>query len=301
MRIKVGPWAIGLFTLLAACGSADRASEAVSAMDVTEAAADASASGGEGAQTDAAKGEGAAPVAVAVPRIAYIYKLGYRLPGADIPELQQAHVALCDKLGASRCQVARMQSAGGEADYASGTLKLRVASAIARQFTGQLTAAAQARGGRGVDSAIEAEDVSKQIVDASARIRQRELLVARLTEILRTRQGSVGDLVAAERAVAQAQEELDQAKGWLAELNGRVAFSTVEIGYGAQAADSGGFGAQLSDTFAESGSLFVIGLRALLTILIVLAPWALVFGPLVWLGLRWRRRRAARAAAAEPS
>ncbi|MBX3594645.1 DUF4349 domain-containing protein [Sphingomonas sp.] len=281
MTGRVAALSLALTLMLAGCGAAETSAP------VAEAAADV-------AEAAPAKGDGAAPVAVSVPRIAYIYRLGYRVAGDAIPKLQQAHVALCDRLGPTRCQVAGMQSSGGEADYASGTLKLRVESGVARAFITRLNAAAASAGGRTTETAIEAEDVSKQIVDASARIRQRELLVTRLTEVLRTRQGSVGDLVAAERAVAEAQEELDQAKGWLAELNGRVALSTVEISYGAQAADSGGFGAQLQDTLAQSGSLFLIGLRSLLTILIVLAPWALLFGPLVWLGLRWRRRRMAR-------
>lgn len=279
---------IGL-ALLSACGQADQqqdvavAEEAAMEAPMAETAAPKAGEGDAVATT--------APVAVTLPRIAYIYRVGYRLPGDAIPALQQAHVALCDKMGAARCQVAGLQRSGGEADYGNGTLKLRVESKGARAFLDTLNKVASDKGGRPVDTAIEAEDVSKQMVDAEARIRQRELLVGRLTEILRTRQGSVGDLVAAERAVAEAQEELDQAKGWLAELRGRVAFSTIEIGYNAQAADAGGFGAQIGDTLADSGSLFLIGLRGLLTVLIVLAPWVLVFGPLIWLALRWRRRR----------
>ncbi|WP_337847596.1 DUF4349 domain-containing protein [Sphingomonas sp.] len=273
-------------SLLAGCGQASQtgdASEAIAVADVAEPT---------GAKTDAAPaGVATDPIAVTLPRIAYLYRVGYRLPGDSIPALQQAHVALCDQMGATRCQVVGLQRSGGEAERGEGTLKLRVESKSARAFLESLNKAASDKGGRPVDTAIEAEDVSKQMVDAEARIRQRELLVARLTEILRTRQGSVADLVAAERAVAEAQEELDQGKAWLAELKGRVAYSTIEIGYNAQAMGSGGFGAQLGDTLADSGSLFLIGLRGLLTVLIVLAPWVLVFGPLIWLGLRWRRRR----------
>lgn len=239
----------------------------------------------------------AAPIAVALPRIAYIYRVGYRLPGDAIPALQQAHVALCDQMGPARCQLGGLNRSGGEAEYGDGTLKLRVESKSARAFLDSLNKAASDKGGRPVETAIEAEDVSKQMVDAEVRIRQRELLVSRLTEILRTRQGSVADLVAAERAVAEAQEELDKGKAWLAELKGRVAFSTIEIGYNAQSPETGGFGAQLGDTFADSGNLFLIGLRGLLTVLIVLAPWGLLFGPLIWLGLRWRQRRRAATAA----
>jgi len=277
--------------MLAACGQPSQSGVAEEQMVALDAA--------EPAGAKPAAEPTAAPIAVTLPRIAYIYRVGYRLPGDAIPALQQAHVALCDKMGPTRCQLGGLQRSGGEAEYGVGTLKLRVESKSARAFLDSLNKAAADKGGRPVDTAIEAEDVSKQMVDAEVRIRQRELLVSRLTEILRTRQGSVADLVAAERAVAEAQEELDQGKAWLAELKGRVAFSTIEVGYNAQAPEAGGFGAQLGDTFADSGNLFLIGLRGLLTVLIVLAPWGLLFGPLIWLTLRWRRRR--RAAASEAS
>jgi len=277
--------------MLAACGQPTQSGVAEEQMIALDAQAP--------AEAPPAAEPTAAPIAVTLPRIAYIYRVGYRLPGDAIPALQQAHVALCDQMGPARCQLGGLNRSGGEAEYGDGTLKLRVESKSARAFLDSLNKAASDKGGRPVDTAIEAEDVSKQMVDAEVRIRQRELLVSRLTEILRTRQGSVADLVAAERAVAEAQEELDQGKAWLAELKGRVAFSTIEVGYNAQSPETGGFGAQLGDTFADSGNLFLIGLRGLLTVLIVLAPWGLLFAPLIWLGLRWRKRR--RAATAEAS
>ncbi|MDT8757501.1 DUF4349 domain-containing protein [Sphingomonas psychrotolerans] len=71
-----------------------------------------------------------------------------------------------------------------------------------------------AEGGRAAETTITADDVSKDVVDTEARIRQREILVTRLTDMLRNRQGRVSELAEAERSVAVAQEELDQAKGW---------------------------------------------------------------------------------------
>jgi hypothetical protein len=141
-----------------------------------------------------------------------------------------------------------------------------------------------------VTTNVNAEDVSKAIVDTEARIRQREILVARLTEMLRSRIGKVGELVEAERSVAQAQEELDQAKGWLAELRGRVALSDFDIRYTATAAASPGLGKVLAEAGTGSFSVFTWGLRALLTLAIYLAPWTLVFVSAA-MGVRvWRRR-----------
>ena len=167
---------------------------------------------------------------------------------------------------------------------------MRVASALARAFGQRLASAVDSAGGRAAGAEIEAEDVSKEIVDTEARLRQRSLLAERLTEILRTRKGSVAELVEAERAVAAAQEEIDQARGWLAALRARVAMSTIEISYDAIAAATSAAPGTLADAVATSWSGFVFGVVALLRALILLLPWALLVavGLLVW--RRWQRR-----------
>ncbi len=241
-----------------------------------------------------AKAPGAAtapqPIAVAVPQMAYSYKYAFRLAGDAIGRTEQAHVALCDRLGPARCQVLALDSGNSDGTASTGTLKLRVQSSIARRFGQQLQDSVAKAGGRAVSSSIAAEDVSKDIVDTEARLRQRTLLVERLTEILRTRTGKVSELVEAERSVAAAQEEIDQAKGWLGELRGRVAMSTVEISYDAVAADPGSPRSGIHEAVAGSWSAFSIGIAAILSTLIFLTPWALLAG-LGYLGWRILRPR----------
>jgi hypothetical protein len=269
---------------LAACSDSSPTSESMTTHDVAAEAPAVQAVKGAG-------GSGPAPVEVAIPRIAYVYKLGFRLPGDRIAAAQRGHVAACEKLGPARCQVLALERSGGEEEFGSASLKLRVQTGITRPFLDQLGRSVSQAGGRTVAESQQGEDVSKQMVDASARIAQRELLVSRLMEILRTRDGKVGDLVEAERSVAQAQEELDQAKGWLAELSGRVAMSTVEIGYDAVAPSVGAdnFGGQIGNAVTGSATAFVIALRGLLTLLIFLLPWALLGGAIWWLTRNFRR------------
>ncbi|MDH7971474.1 DUF4349 domain-containing protein [Sphingomonas sp. AR_OL41] len=236
---------------------------------------------------DARAAAGAAePIAVAVPRIAYKYDYVFTLPGAAIPAAQQAHVALCDRLGPARCQVLAMQSKAGGDEPAQGSLTLRVDSAVARHFGDALQDAVGRAGGHADSRAIAAEDVSKDMVDTAARLRQRELLVARLTEVLRTHSGKVGELVEAERSVAAAQEEIDQARGWLGELQARVAMSTIDIHYGAVAPQPAQVSNTIGDSVAGSVALVVTLFGALVRIAIFLAPW-LVLGALGW--FLWRR------------
>ncbi|MES2442293.1 MAG: DUF4349 domain-containing protein [Pseudomonadota bacterium] len=240
---------------------------------------------------EASDAAGVAPIAVSIPRLAYAYTLGFRLAGDRIAAAQEAHRALCEQMGLARCQLLAMARGASDDTETEARLKLRVASAEARRFSDALIKTVAAEGGRAIQTSVSAEDVSKEIVDAEARIRQRELLVARLTEILRTRSGKVAELVEAERSVAQAQEELDQTKAWLTELRGRVAMSDFEISYQAAARQispevtrSG-----LGEATWDSGAAFLLTLRALLTLLIYLAPWMLVLGPIGW--LVWRRMR----------
>ncbi|WP_448657591.1 DUF4349 domain-containing protein [Sphingomonas sp. CJ99] len=267
---------------LAGCSSPESA-ETMEAYDVAEPS-----------PQPAKAGSGAAPLDVTLPKIAYVYSLGFRVPTDAIAKVQDAHLALCDRLGATRCQLAGMTRNSGEGERGEAGMTLRVATQDARSFSRALEQAAAAGGGRTADTEVEAEDVSKAIVDADARIRQRELLVARLTEILRTRTGKVAELVEAERSVAQAQEELDQARGLLAELRGRVAYSTFNLRYAGVAAAPGG---AMSDAIADSAASFVQALRTIVVALIYLLPW-LVLAGLAWLGWRrWlgplvRRRRA---------
>ncbi|NIJ19002.1 hypothetical protein FHS95_000671 [Sphingomonas naasensis] len=234
------------------------------------------------------------PIAVSVPQLAYAYQLAYRLPGPRIAEAQQAHLTLCQKLGPTRCQLVSMRNGSSDEGYKDAALQLRVASGIAQRFRGDLTQAIADAGGRPVDTSITAEDVSKDMVDTEARIRQREILVARLTEMLRSRQGRVSELVEAERSVAAAQEELDQAKGWLGQLRTRVALSQFRINYVPAVAVEPSPRPQsnrLADAFVTSlGAVFALG-RTLLILLILLAPWAAI-GLAIALPLRrWYKRR----------
>ncbi len=226
------------------------------------------------------------PIAVAVPRVAYKYAYAFTLPGAAIPAAQHAHVALCDQLGPARCQVLGMEDKSGGDDAAQGSLKLRVDSAVARRFGDALQGAISRAGGHADSRSIEAEDVSKDMVDTAARLKQRELLVARLTEVLRTHNGKVGELVEAERSVAAAQEEIDQARGWLGELQARVAMSTIDVNYAAVAPQPVPVSNTIGDSVIGSAALVATMFGGLVRALIFLAPWILL-GALGVLG--WRR------------
>ena len=240
---------------------------------------------------DAGKAE---KVKVSLPQLAYSYSLGFMLPTEKLGAVQDAHRRLCEEMGPARCQLLAFERDDSQDRTGDAMTKLRVATSEAHSFSDALGKAASDAGGRATGTKVSTDDVSKQITDTKARIAQRELLVARLTEVLRTRSGKVSELVEAERSVAAAQEELDQAKAWLTELQGRVAMSDFEIHYSAiaPATNSGSVAGQLTEAGQGSFASFLIGVRALLTLAIYLLPWVLLAIPVVLLVRRHQRRGA---------
>ncbi|MDT8757502.1 DUF4349 domain-containing protein [Sphingomonas psychrotolerans] len=229
---------------------------------------------------------------VSLPKLTYAYALSYLLPGDKIAAAQDAHRDMCEEMGPARCQLLGLERGVGEEQSNNAKLRLRVATGEARRFQILLDHEVSEVGGRAENAKIATDEVSKQMVDTEARIRQRELLVARLTEMLRKRTGRTSDLLEAERSVTQAQEELDQARSWLGELRGRVAMSEFEIHYAAIApsASSQSLGAYLGEAAQGSGAIFQTGLRSLLSLAIYLLPWFILLG-LPVLALRALRKR----------
>lgn len=265
---------------------------ACSAESPTETAREDAAASETMAPAGAAK-DGLADVRVTLPKLAYAYALNFILPADKLADTQDAHRALCERMGPARCQLLAMRRDGGQDQTGDAMLQLRVASGEASSFSDSLTSTVTKAGGRATDTQVDTEEVSKSIVDTEARIAQREVLVKRLTDMLRARRGKIGDLVEAERSVTAAQEELDQSKAWLAELRGRVAMSTFEIHYAAAApsANAESVASQLGDATQASAATFLIGVRMLFTLAIYLLPWALLAFPVV-MGVRWLRRKA---------
>jgi hypothetical protein len=270
--------------LLAGCGKTSTAPEVAQSLDVKDYAAAADAT-----ETTSDR---SAPVPTAEPRIAYKYRHGYRLEAGKVGSVQQAHLALCDKLGTSHCRVVSMDRASSEGDFIRASLNLQVDAKQARAFGAALDKVVGDAGGDVSDQGIEAEDLSKQMVDTEARIKAKQALADRLLVLLRNRSGKVGELVEAERAFADAQEELDAARSWMAEMQQRVSFSAIEISYNSSAPSGSGLWQPIRASFASAGRTIGSSVGSLVSFVAIVLPWLIAGAGLVWLlrRLGWRTR-----------
>ncbi|MCR2834993.1 DUF4349 domain-containing protein [Parerythrobacter lacustris] len=220
-----------------------------------------------------------ADIPLSLPKIAYVYNYGFSLPGENIAKLQQEHADLCEQQGPYSCRIIGMDHSGEGGDYASGTLQLAVASDKARAFGNLLGSEAEMLEAEQTTHSISGEDLSKQIVDTEARVEARTVLRDRLLEVLRTRKGTVAELVEAERSVAQVNEEIDQARAWVSEMKTRVAFTRLDISYESSTPVASDFLAPIKGALGSLGSVLGVVIAALILLAAVLMPIAgVVFG-----------------------
>lgn len=228
-------------------------------------------------------------IPASIPKLAYAYGLSFELPSQDIGRLMRRHADRCEQQGPQSCRIVGMDLTGSaERDDVRGTLQLAVASTHARAVSALLEDEAAELGAEQTATTIGSEEVSKTITDTEARIRAREELRDRLLEVLRTRKGDVRELVEAERQVAAVNEEIDQARSWLAETRGRIAFSRMDIEYAPKSAIASGFTAPIASAFGSLGGILGYVIAALIMVGALLAP---IFG-VAWAARAINRRMA---------
>jgi hypothetical protein len=269
---------------LAACSKAPDTPTDPAAAEV---AADTAAASDDGVSLP-----GLGKVPVSLPQLAYVYDYRWQLPAADIGPLQRRHASLCEQQGPAICQITGMTKSGEAEGAVTGELQMAVATRQARAFGALLEDEAEDAGAKQIAAEIASEELSKDLVDTEARLKARTQLRDRLQEVLRTRKGTVKELVEAERSVAAVNEEIDQARSWLAEMRGRVAYSRITVHYETGGAAARDFAAPVKGALASVGSI----LGFLAAVLILAASVALPVGG-VWWGTRALRRRLAPAAA----
>jgi len=284
---------------LSACGQASEytADEASEVMMEAAPAEDAAASAGEPGGSGAAE-----TVPATAARIAYAYQYTLSVPTERALSLMARHEQSCIEAGPAVCQVLGATSSRYGQDSLSARLELRATPAWIAGFRSGVGDQAEEAGGRAASSSTESEDLTRQLTDTEARLNALTTLRDRLQQLLATRSGPLEQLLQVERELARVQGELDATRSALETMRTRVATSRLTVNYesaGQLAPDSAW--RPVSDALSNALTAFTSTLGALILIIAGLLPVALLAVPVVWLGLKWRARRRAKAAGAKPT
>ncbi len=236
-----------------------------------------------GATSDAAK-------AMQVPQLAYDYSYGFTAAAADTGALLKADQAACDSAGVARCQMMSLTAdANTPAGYSEKTLELRVTPDWLKTWQATLDARLSQAHARMSEQKVASEDLSLQVVDTEAHLKNKEALRDRMAQIVRTGQGKLSDLVDVETQLSQVQADIDATKSSLAVMNARINTVHITLTYSSDAGPAAGdVFAPVTDAAKSSLSALMHGAGLLVTVLAALLPFAVVGVPVVWYV---RRRR----------
>lgn len=138
---------------------------------------------------------------------------------------------------------------------------------------------------------ITTDDVSKDFVDLESRLKTKREVQERYTSILRSKAGTIEELLEAERQIGVLQEEIEATISRLNFLRDQVAYSTLDLEFFAPAQPQLAAEDTTPSVGEEMTKAFMTGLRAVghvALVLVYLWPLVLASGAGYWL---YRRRR----------
>ena len=237
-----------------------------------------------------------------VPQLAYDYTYRFSASAENVEALRKADQAACEQAGPQDCQMISLSAdSDKDNDTVNKTLELRVTPAWLKRWQAGLDASVARAHGRIAQQNVTSEDLSLQIVDTTAHIRNKEALRDNLQTIVRTSKGKISELVDAETQLSNVQADIDTAQSQLAVMQKRVATTHLTLTYqsNAVAASTGTF-APVADAFGNILRNMMLMVSVLINVLSFLIPLAVVAVPVVWAVMKWRANRKPKAPAPGP-
>ncbi|MBA3730231.1 MAG: DUF4349 domain-containing protein [Sphingomonas sp.] len=227
----------------------------------------------------------------AAPGVAFNYRYAYRLPNARIAPAQEAHAAMCEKLGIARCRITGMRySLVNERDV-SASLELKLDPAIARSFGKDATKVVTDAQGMLVDQQISGIDAGASIERANrgrAELQDdldrvnRELARPGLSNVVRDRLLSEAASLRSQIAALGEQKKADEES---------LATTPMAFYYGSGAAIPGfDEPAPLKEAFGRAAYNFLSAIGFLIVAIATLLPWFLLAALFYWAYRRARVR-----------
>jgi hypothetical protein len=171
-------------------------------------------------------------------------------------------------------------------------LNLRAEPKWLETFRGGVASDAEKSGGELTSNTVSTEDLTQYIIDNSARLEAKKALRERIKNLLETREGTLNDVLAAERALAEVQGEIDSMTASLEAAKARVAMSALSISYSSDPETSYSMFKPLTEAFKSFGRVSMQSLAD--TVNFIARTWPFFILGLVVLAIVriwWRGRR----------
>src|SRR5687767_1202457 len=151
--------------------------------------------------------------------------------------------------------------------------------------------------GRVTEESQNAEDVTATVADLDVRLSNSRVIEKRLTEVLQSRTGDVGDVLEVEREIARVRGEIEQMEAERKQLDRRIEYATLTLEIVEERAAAVNLGpvpipTRLRLAIADGIASAATSMLAVTLLILRRGPalllWALLLAPPVWWMLRRR-------------
>jgi hypothetical protein len=146
------------------------------------------------------------------------------------------------------------------------------------------------------------EEVTSQVVDLDARLKNARETETQLTDILRSRTGKIGDVLEVEKEMARVRGEIEGMEAEQKQLRIRIAFASIDLTLAEEYQAQLGVGTstaarQIRNALVDGYHAAVDGLLSVCVFLLSVGPslflWSsILFWPARWAWRRWQKSRA---------
>lgn len=203
-----------------------------------------------------------------------------------ISDFDKARQAVRDFTIQNKGYLVRSEQKGENPEKLTGTLVIRVPSA-----TYDDTLVFLRDMGKLYELSEQAEEVSQQLFDLEARLRNARILEKRILSILSDQTGNIHDVVDAERELAQVRSRIEEMESRLKGLRGKVDYARFTIHLfvsGSKEVEIRAWYGPLLQDLRDLGFVIAGSLGILITVIVAVLPWLL----LLWfIRRRWIARR----------
>jgi hypothetical protein len=217
--------------------------------------------------------------------VAVSHRFSLRLPGGEIREVHQKHLAECRRLGCQVLSTSLDQSTKGRAQARSS---VRISPKAFPDFERAISAPP-------AEVAVRtetAEDKSLPILDVEKRLEVKSALRDRLTAMVKEPgQKSAADIASIERQIADLQGEIEAAIAQRDYLRTITETVRVDIDYSSVSARAGGVNfSPIADALTGALDTFIQSTASVIVFAIAAAPWIPLAILALWAIRRVRRR-----------
>lgn len=212
----------------------------------------------------------------------------------EVKDFDAASTSLAQMAKSLGGYVADTQVARHEAGHRTGQVVLRIPTERFESAGTSIRAL-----GKVLAEQSAVEDVTKAYADLETRLKVKREALGRIRDLMKVRAGSLKDVLEAEREISRITEEIEIAEGERRFYDHQIRLSTLTVELRepepVNLARPGAWSA-LGDVFRNASTLVAQSLAVLLSVLLVLIPWALLaYGIYRWIRWMLRRRKESRA------